>query len=565
MKGEGMKSCLIISDFNIGNFNGYLSNIQGGPKFNIIESDYGQVQQLLFDEKSPCWIDGLDIVVVWTQPQITVPSFGSHLMGEDVSVKQLIDEVDQFSDLLVNISGRVRTVLIPSWVIPSYNRGMGILDQKYELGTRNLLSIMNLRLAENISALPHYFILNTQRWIECSGSSSFNPKLWYLGKIPFGNEVFKHAVEDVKAAALATTGLTKKIIVVDLDDTLWGGIVGDAGKENLVLGGHDPEGEALVDFQKSLKALTNRGILLGIVSKNDESIALDAIRTHPEMFLKVDDFAGWRINWDDKAKNLVDLITELNLGLSSVVFIDDNPVERARVREALPEVFVPEWPIDKVMYQKTLLELTCFDAVSLTTEDRGRAKMYAGERERKTLKQSVNSLDDWLHTLEVRIAVEELDENNIVRATQLLNKTNQMNLSTRRLTETEFMEWSKTSGNKVLALRVSDRFGDMGLTGLLSFEIEVNSLKIVDYVLSCRVMGRKIEETMIALAAQYAKNHKVINVYARYIPTAKNKPCLEFFKRSSLVGDEDNLVFSLESGVEIPFPPQITLERNDQW
>ena len=151
--------------------------------------------------------------------------------------------------------------------------------------------------------------------------------------------------------------------MLDLDDTLWGGIVGDAGWENLLLGGHSHIGEAFADFQRALKVLTRKGVLLGIVSKNDETTALDAIRLHPEMVLKMEDFCGWRINWLDKAHNVIELASELNLGLQSIVFIDDNPAERARVAEALPEVLVLEWPRDKMLYTRALFELRCFDTV----------------------------------------------------------------------------------------------------------------------------------------------------------------------------------------------------------
>src|SRR5262249_22447003 len=162
---------------------------------------------------------------------------------------------------------------------------------------------------------------------------SFSPRLWYLGKIPYANEVFKEAARDVKSALRGLAGKARKLVIVDLDETLWGGIVGEDGWEHIKLGGHDPASEALADFQRELKALTRRGILLGIVSKNEEAVALAAIDKHPEMVLRRSDFTGWRINWGDKAANIVDLVNELNLGIDSVVFIDDNPSERARVRE----------------------------------------------------------------------------------------------------------------------------------------------------------------------------------------------------------------------------------------
>ena len=556
-----MNTCLTISDFNVSNFNAYLTNSGELPGIRIIDAPFGQVHHLLMDETAACWAEVPDMVIVWTQPQAVVQSLCRALMFEEVQVNNLLEEVDQFANLLLTIGGRAKNVLVPNWVLPSYDRGSGLLDFQHDLGIRNLLSKMNLRLSERLSAGPNFFVLNTQRWIELTGARAFTPKLWYKGKIAFGNDVFKKAAEEVKIALRAIAGQAKKLIILDLDNTLWGGVVGDVGKNNLILGGHDHEGEALVDFQQSLKALTNRGILLGIVSKNEETVALDAIKSHPEMILNLNDFAGWRINWNDKARNVAELIAELNLGAHSVVFIDDNPVERARVREALPEVLVPDWPQEISLYRKALLELTCFDTPSLTVEDRDRVKMYTVERNRNLLKNEVNSLEDWLHTLNTKVEIEEITEDNLVRTTQLLNKTNQMNVSTRRMTESGLMAWLEDSRHVMWVYRVSDKFGDSGLTGILSIEIESLRTRIVDFILSCRVMGRKIEELMLATAIQYAKSINAPEVHIQYLPTEKNKPCLEFLNKSGLILNESNSTFIWDVSREYPYPECITIGR----
>jgi FkbH-like protein len=256
-------------------------------------------------------------------------------------------------------------------------------------------------------------------------------RAWYLGKMAAPRGILEEAAADIKAAMLGLTGGARKLLVLDLDDTLWGGIVGDIGWEGLRLGGHDAEGEAFVDFQKAIKSLKRRGIVLGIVSKNEESIALEAIASHPEMVLRQDDFVAWKINWQDKARNIAELAQALNLGLQSVVFIDDNPVERARVREALPEVLVPEWPEDKLLYPSTLLRLGCFDTPALSKEDLERTRMYAEEQQRERLQQQVGSIEEWLMTLGLQVQAEPLKPVNLARSTQLLNKTNQLNLSRR--------------------------------------------------------------------------------------------------------------------------------------
>jgi FkbH-like protein len=451
---------------------------------------------------------------------------------------------------------------MPLWVLPSYYRGYGMLDVKNDIGIANLLMRMNLRVADNMKEESSVYLLNTQKWIEDSGRNPFNPELWYMAKIPFGNDVFKQAVKDIKSALSGISGKAKKLIILDLDDTLWGGIVGDVGWENVVLGGHDPIGESFVDFQKTLRALTNRGILLGLVSKNEEPVALEAIQKHPEMVLKLEDFAGWKINWGDKAQNVLDLVSELNLGIDSVVFIDDSPVERARVREAVPEVFVPEWPQDKMQYRKALLGLRCFDTPVVSKEDLERTRMYVSERQRKSLKEQAGSLDQWYRTLETKVTVEELGDVNLSRAAQLLNKTNQMNLSTRRMTEAEFVSWGHKEGRKLWVFRVSDKFGDAGLTGIISLEKEGKAGKITDFVLSCRVMGRKIEETMLHTLIAYARSLELEEVYARYMPTAKNRPCLRFFQNSGFENVDDS-VFRWNLGMDYPKPEHIELTIAD--
>jgi FkbH-like protein len=305
-----------------------------------------------------------------------------------------------------------------------------------------------------------------------------------------------------------------------------------------------------------LKALTRRGILLAIVSKNDESIATEAIAKHPEMVLKMDDFAGWRINWRDKAGNIIDLMAELNLGLDSAVFVDDSPVERARVREALPQLFVPEWPSDKRLYTEALLSLDCFDSPSVTEEDRQRVRMCAVDRVRKESKPQLGDLEEWLATLKTTVRVEVLNQGNLRRAAQLLNKTNQMNLSTRRMSEAEFQAWLREKTRRAWTFRVSDRFGDSGLTGILTIEIDGLRATIIDFVLSCRVMGRKIEEAMLHVGINWARSAGVQEVYANYHQTGKNKPCYDFFGKSGL-GCRDGNIFVWDAAQPYPFPPAI--------
>jgi FkbH-like protein len=417
-------------------------------------------------------------------------------------------------------------------------------------------------LAENLQSDPRVIVLDAGRWAAVHGEKSFSQRMWYMSKTPYSVELFKEAALEIRSTVRALTGQTKKLIVLDLDDTLWGGVVGDLGWQNLRIGGHDPVGEAFKDFQLALQALKRKGVLLGIVSKNEESTALEAIGSHPEMALRKDDFAGWRINWQDKAQNIADLATELNLGLQSVVFIDDNPAERARVQEALPEVLVPDWPLNPMEYPLALEKLRCFDKAEVTAEDGQRSAMYVLERKRRAVRAEVGSLDQWLETLEVRVLVEGVNPANLERVTQLLNKTNQMNLSTRRLTRDELWDWTRQPENKMLAFRVADKFGDYGLVGIGSFSNQSEGAAdavLVDFILSCRAMGREVERAMMHVLLTAARAAGARFIRAEYLPTPKNQPCLAFLKNSELTERDKSNVFVWDLEQEYLKPSTVTL------
>lgn len=552
--------CITISDFNIANFNALLTNNVVEPRINTVDVPFGQVHQLLMDEEAKYWQEGIEVAVVWTRPHMAIPSFGRAMSFEEVLTDDVLREVDAFASKLTALKKRVKTVFVPSWVAPPDARGLGVFDYTSHQGVSNMVLRMNLRLADQLSRVPGIYMLDTSRWIQEAGHQAFSPKLWYMAKVAFGNAVLKRAAADVKSGLMSLQGGSKKLIVLDLDNTLWGGVVGEVGWEGINLGGHDPNGEAFVDFQRALKNLKRRGIILGIVSKNEESVAIDAIKMHPEMVLRFDDFAAWKINWQDKAQNLAQLVSELNLGLESVVFIDDHEAERARVRESLSEVFVPEWPTDPSQYCMALAGLSCFDTPTISNEDLQRTEMYKAERQRNAAMAEVGTLDDWLVTLETTVTIEPLSVSNLPRAAQLMNKTNQMNLTTRRMPDSELLDWSAREGVRVWTVHVSDRFGQQGLTGILSVEPDDSRLRIVDFILSCRVMGRRIEEAMLAVAMNYAKKSGFDGIDVFYKPTNKNRPCLEFFKRSGLRYDVENQSFHGEAFINYQPPEQVAVE-----
>jgi FkbH-like protein len=539
----------LISDFNLETFGNSLANDDSPPRVAITSAPFGQVFPALLQPHS----DPSDFALVWTSPGKVIPAFEAALQYGEVQEDRLTSELNEFVHCLQQAQNHFRALFVVSWTLPAYQRGNGLLSMRKH-GPRRLLLQLNLMLAEQMENCPSIYLLDAQRWLDAGGKKSYNPKLWYLTKSPFQPQVYSAAARDLKAAISSVLGSSRKLLVVDLDNTLWGGVVGDLGWENLRLGGHDYLGEAFLDFQRTIRTLRNRGILLAIASKNEESVALEALTKHPEMVLRPEDFAARRINWNDKAANIAELAEELDLGLQSVVFIDDSPLERARVREALPEVYVPEWPDDKTLFASTLGEMECFDSAYATTEDASRHAMYATEAQRKRARAGVSSAEEWLLSSRTVVKVEEFCDANRERVVQLLNKTNQMNLTTRRLSGQELQNWVQPGNRKLWAFRVSDRFGDSGLTGIVSLEIQQGVAHIVDFVLSCRVMGRNVERVMVACAAQHSAALGLEELRAQYLPTAKNRPCLGFWTSSGFAHEERENRFTWSLRQPYPFP-----------
>jgi FkbH-like protein len=552
---------VLISSFNLSNLASLLSRDAERPSITAECAPFGQVMQVLLGSEPELWKSAKG-VVVWTSPESISEGFRKLVEGEPTEPSEPEADVDAFCRALKSIPAHVQHIVVATWALGAFEHGRGLRDLDARQGPSLTAMRMNVRLAQSLADDPRVILLDASRWISAIGQGAFSPRMWYMAKTPYGLELLKAAAREIKSAIRSVFGFARKLVILDLDDTLWGGIVGDVGRENLQLGGHDPTGEAFADFQRALKGLQRRGILLGIVSKNDEATALETIRSHPEMLLREDDFAGWRINWNDKAQNVSDLAAELNLGLQSIVFLDDNPSERARVREALPEVLVPDFPSSPLDYVSALQQLRCFDLPVLSYEDRHRSEMYLAERKRRASQTQVGSLAAWLESLDVTVSAQALAAENLERAFQLFNKTNQMNLSTRRLTKGELWSWSQLADHSVLVFSVSDRFGNYGLVGLgsLSVAAEGKAAAIVaDFILSCRAMGRKVEETMLYSLARQAKTMGFATLSGNYLPTAKNHPCLVFLQAQGLIVGEENFRFELSLDPLVRKPMEVSL------
>ena len=541
--------CRLVSDFTIAGLAALLEDDAAPPSIEPVVAPSGPVAGTLMELARAG--ERVDCLLVWTRPEAVVPAYNDVLGFSPVATDTLLGQVDAFASAVREAARRAGCVLVPSWVASPAQRGLGLLDLRPGQGVADALRRMNLRLCDALAGEANVFVLDAARWLAAAGPAAVSARLWFMAKVPFAAPVFAEAARDVKAALHALRGGSRRLVVLDLDDTLWGGTVGESGWPALRLGGHDPVGEAFADFQSALLALTRRGILLGVVSKNDEAVALEAIDRHPEMRLRRQDLAGWRIGWGDKAEGVAALAEELRLGLSSVVFIDDSAIERGRVREALPEVLVPEWPGVPLLYADALRGLSCFDTPAVTSEDLSRAAMYAEERQRRE-ERGPQDLEAWLATLGVRVEGEPLSERNLPRSAQLLNKTNQFNLTSRRLTAAELADWAR-GGNQVWAFRVRDRFGDSGLSALASLALDGPRAVIVDFLLSCRVMGRRVEEAMLAWLVRCARAAGARQVAATYRPTPRNRPCLEFWQRSGF-SREGGERFTWDPSAEYPVP-----------
>ena len=533
----------IISSFNHANFVSLLKN-SSSFDWEINEVDYNQVFQTLTNSSAKMWKKRANVTLIWTTPD-SISSEFQKLQNKNTANSDLIKkDIDYFCSCVKSIKEYSDIVLVPNWILKQPNESNLAFAYSKNFGLEYNLSFMNYYLSEQLNKEKNFYILNSTKWLlNCGVSNAYNSKLWYLTKNPFSNDFFKHVISDLSNLYGSIKGLGKKLLILDLDDTLWGGIVGEVGWKNLRIGGHDHIGEAFRDFQIQIKSLKNQGIILALASKNDEATVIEAINSHPEMILSMEDFVTHRINWEDKAKNIVDIVEELNLGLQSVVFFDDSPFERARVQEVLPEVLVPKLPKDPTDYNTFLSTLRCFDTSHVTDEDKTRGKLYKSESKRTKLKQHLKSLPDWIKTLNLTIMIEKIKNENTPRAVQLLNKTNQMNLSTRRLSEQEFTRWVKMNSNNLWTIRATDKFGDYGIIGILSISIKDNVATLVDFILSCRVVGRYIEESMIEFIKEFCQKSNVNKIIGKYKKTEKNSLCYNFLNKLKLV---DNNQYSFE-------------------
>lgn len=354
----------------------------------------------------------------------------------------------------------------------------------------------------------------------------FDPVRWHQAKqliAPHFAPEYGAWVARIIAAAL---GLSRRCLVLDLDNTIWGGVVGDDGIDGIRLGQGDPLGEAFLDFQRYIAALGRRGVVLAVCSKNDPAVAESAFTQHPEMVLRRSDIACFVANWDDKACNLRRIAGELNLGLDSFVFVDDNPAERLIVRRELPMVAVPELPEDVAFYGRRLADAGYFEAASLTSDDLARGRSYQATAERQAILSRATDMAGYLKNLSMTLIASEIRPVDFPRAVQLINKSNQFNLTTRRYTDAELHDLLADPAVVGMCFRLKDRFGDNGLISVILARPDdqwgKNALLIDTWLMSCRVLGRQVEAAALEAVAQEAARRGAQALIGEYRPTPRN-------------------------------------------
>jgi FkbH-like protein len=362
------------------------------------------------------------------------------------------------------------------------------------------------------------------RAIEDGIANWHDPVLWHRAKIEIAPPMAPLYGDLVARIVAAQRGRSYKCLVLDLDNTLWGGVIGDDGIEGLVLGQGSAAGEAFIAFQDYAQLLSERGIILAVCSKNDEKIALAPFTDHPDMVLKRSSFAAFVANWSDKATNLRAIAAEINIGLDALVFADDNPFERNLVRRELPMVAVPELPEDAAFYAQCIADGGYFESVRMTAEDFSRAGQYRANAERESSRQSTTDLPTYLKSLEMEMQATSFDAMGQARITQLINKTNQFNLTTRRYGEREIEAAMADKDMITFQIRLADKFGDNGMIAVVIAKPaqRPGELMIDTWLMSCRVLGRQVEQATLNLLVGEARKRGYHTLIGEFRPTEKN-------------------------------------------
>jgi FkbH-like protein len=491
-----------------------------------------QFEQLVLDRQSQLWQAAPEVIWLAMRLEDVEPDLLAefHQMGSE----RARERIGAVADRLIALARKAReqtsaTLFVSNFCLPRL-ASADPFSASDPNGLKYIICAANQRLAEALAQVADAWILDYDGAVTDTGADHWeDAKTHYLAHAGISSVGMAALAERFCRSLAAVKRPPAKCVVVDLDNTLWGGVVGDDGVAGIRIG-HDYPGNVFREVQIFLKGLRARGFLLAICSKNEETVALEALQSHPDMVLRPGDFSARFINWDPKPINLRRIAETLNIGVDSLLFLDDNPVERAQVRAELPQVMVPELPVDTTDWLRTLHGIELLDRPRLTAEDVRRAQMYAADAGRRPLEQSAVSLEEFLSSLEMKAEVGLCNEQNLDRIHQLIQKTNQFNLTTRRYSKDDVRRLAADERSAVAWLRLRDKCGDLGLVcvGIVR-NTEDAAWEIDTLLMSCRVMGRRVEDAFLAYLGEVARDHGGRVLRGVFIPTAKNAPVARFY------------------------------------
>lgn len=506
----------LAGSFTVDPLTRYLSKVLtskglGKPAYRV--APYNQITQLSFNPEAVLG-GAVDYLLVLWRIEDVVPD----LLGVNA-----LNELDDFIAALQMLRQNFRGTLIistpPYPVTPQFD----VHDLEQPVTGSVLYHTMLQKVTAAIKEIDGVQILNLSGMINALGlEASHDARKWYLYKQPYTEALWRKLAEQTSRLIAAQKIAAKKAIVLDCDNTLWGGIIGEDGISGIQIG-QDFPGSAFRDFQKHLVHLRAKGLFLGVASKNNENEVYDVFDTHDAMVLQRDHISSWQVHWRSKVESLQAIAAELNIGTDSLVFVDDNPKEIAEVEERLPEVtcvLVPE----ELAYLPSLLQNTgLFDIATITDEDRKRADMMLAESKRKNVNQATMTEEDFIKSLDLKVKVFQAQPQHLGRITQLINKTNQFNLTTIRRTADEVEDLHQDTDTLLFGMDISDRFGDYGLVGVAIVK-KLDDLRwdIDSLMMSCRVLGRSAETSFLAKIAEGVSLRGGEIMHGSYLPTQKN-------------------------------------------
>ena len=499
----------------------------------IYVSNYNQYNQEILNETSGLYQFCPDLTIIFIDTRTLLGDLfflSSHVPDEDRR-KWAKEQRDNLISLIARVkSHSTGKILFHNFEVPHYSP-LGILENKQQFGFIESVEWINWELRKKYKNDSQVFVFDFNAFSSNIGKSELlDYKMYYMGDLKIAFQHIPALCEDYLAYIKPLASKLRKCIVLDLDNTLWGGVVGEEGLSGIKVGATQA-GRSFLEFQKHLLSLFQRGVVLAINSKNNLEDVQKVFREHPDMVLREEHFAAILANWNDKASNLRAIAEELNIGLDSLVFFDDEKINRELVRSELPEVLVVDLPDDPALFSKTLQAIHDFNIFQLTEEDKEKGRLYADDRRRQDSQVKATDITAYLRSLEMEVEIEEMNNFNLPRLSQLTQKTNQFNMTTRRYTE-EHLRRFHDGGDLILSIRVRDKFGDNGIIGAVIVKKKFDDWFIDTLLLSCRVIGRKIEDALLSYLVRRAKESGVKKIIGQFIPTAKNAPAKDFYKNS---------------------------------